>query len=207
MDLRIDEEKIRLLSQEKAWSQEHLAHVSGLGRRTVQRIEETGSASYESAQAIASALELNVSDLIQTEELQHHTFRLIDSKLRKITLIFSSIVVLLLVALGRSVMADQISLDIEALVDEEHESRAIVSAEEGVDALIQIAGDYRILVTPSIAENGNVRLDLLLLKLVGEEYTRVGRPVLQTPNGAPAEIRSSIDDGRSFSLTITPNIL
>ena len=54
MDLRINAEKIRCQRKGRAWSQEHLAEVAGLGRRTIQRIEQGGAASFESAQAIAA---------------------------------------------------------------------------------------------------------------------------------------------------------
>ncbi len=49
MELKVDAIKIRSLRSRRAWSQEHLADVAGLGRRTIQRVEKTGSASYESA--------------------------------------------------------------------------------------------------------------------------------------------------------------
>jgi transcriptional regulator with XRE-family HTH domain len=49
--------------QKRAWSQEHLADVTGLALRTIQRIESTGSASYESACAIAACFDLMVGAL------------------------------------------------------------------------------------------------------------------------------------------------
>jgi ribosome-binding protein aMBF1 (putative translation factor) len=48
MDMRLDSALIRQEREKRAWSQEHLAGVTGLALRTIQRIESTGSASYES---------------------------------------------------------------------------------------------------------------------------------------------------------------
>ena len=63
MDMKINSALIRQEREKRAWSQEHLADASGLALRTVQRIESTGSASYESAGAIASVLGMPVGTL------------------------------------------------------------------------------------------------------------------------------------------------
>ena len=51
---------MKALRQERNWSQEHLAEVSGLSRRTIQRIESTNKASYDSMAALASVFGLDV---------------------------------------------------------------------------------------------------------------------------------------------------
>lgn len=56
-----------LLKQERnkrAWSQEHLAQVTDLGLRTIQRIESSGMASNESIASIATAFEMTVADFM-----------------------------------------------------------------------------------------------------------------------------------------------
>lgn len=60
-----------LLKQERtkrAWSQEHLAQVTGLGLRTIQRIEASGMASNESIAAIATVLEMPVADFLEERQ-------------------------------------------------------------------------------------------------------------------------------------------
>ena len=47
----------------RGWSQVELAHAAELDVRTIQRIEATGAASLRSKRALASALELDLSDL------------------------------------------------------------------------------------------------------------------------------------------------
>jgi transcriptional regulator with XRE-family HTH domain len=63
MEMKIDASLLRAEREKKAWSQDHLARASGLGLRTIQRIETSGSASFESALAIASSLEIDVDRL------------------------------------------------------------------------------------------------------------------------------------------------
>jgi transcriptional regulator with XRE-family HTH domain len=63
MDVQVDGELIRAERARRAWSQEHLAGAAGIGVRTVQRIEATGVASYESLRAISAALEIPVVTL------------------------------------------------------------------------------------------------------------------------------------------------
>ena len=63
MEMQVNSQLIKSEREQRAWSQEHLARVAGLGHRTVQRIESTGIASFESVMALACALEVNTADL------------------------------------------------------------------------------------------------------------------------------------------------
>ena len=207
MDLQIDVERIKSERKARAWSQEHLAHVACLGRRTIQRVEKTGAGSYETAQAIASALELNVTELTHTETVQIDSIRKQNALLRKISVTLSSLVVLMLFALTRSVTADQIKLDIEAIVDDDNQTEASITNEAGLGNKIQLADNFQITVTPSITDQGDIQLELQLLRLDGEDFKQVGTPVIRTPDGETALIKSSSDNGQSLTLEITPSIL
>jgi transcriptional regulator with XRE-family HTH domain len=61
--MKIDGVKVRVLREEKSWSQEHLASASGLSSRTIQRIESEGVGSPESRLALAAALGVPASAL------------------------------------------------------------------------------------------------------------------------------------------------
>lgn len=63
MDVQLRRELIRDERDKRAWTQEHLAEVTGLGVRTIQRIEATGVASRESASAISSVFSIPLADL------------------------------------------------------------------------------------------------------------------------------------------------
>ncbi|MCG8432723.1 MAG: hypothetical protein MJA83_01680, partial [Gammaproteobacteria bacterium] len=62
-------------------------------------------------------------------------------------------------------------------------------------------------VTPSITSQGDIQLDIRLMRHDGEDFQQVGAPVIRTPNGEPALIRSASDNGQSLTLEITPSIL
>ena len=63
MDVKVDSKLIRLEREKRAWTQEHLAKASGLSLRTIQRVEKTSAASFESVRALAAVFELSVADL------------------------------------------------------------------------------------------------------------------------------------------------
>ena len=65
--LKIDADTVRILREEKSWSQEHLASASGLSVRTVQRVESDGIGSAETRLALAAALGVPVASLLPVE--------------------------------------------------------------------------------------------------------------------------------------------
>jgi transcriptional regulator with XRE-family HTH domain len=72
MDMKLNSTVIRQQRENRAWSQEHLAAATGLALRTIQRIESTGSASYDSASAIAAVFNLPVTAL-RSDEIEDAT--------------------------------------------------------------------------------------------------------------------------------------
>jgi DNA-binding XRE family transcriptional regulator len=62
--MKIDGSRVRVLRERKAWSQEHLASVSGLSVRTIQRVEAEGSALPETRLALAAALGISAAELM-----------------------------------------------------------------------------------------------------------------------------------------------
>lgn len=67
MDMKIHARKIVELRNKRAWSQQHLARVSGLSLRTIQRVENTQKASQETVQSIAAVFEIAPHELLETE--------------------------------------------------------------------------------------------------------------------------------------------
>lgn len=63
MDMKLDKKKLKQLRESRAWSQSHLAEVSDVSLRTIQRIERSGSASPESIKSICSAYDIHVSEI------------------------------------------------------------------------------------------------------------------------------------------------
>lgn len=59
--------KVRELRLARAWSQEHLAEISGLSTRTVQRIENGEQPSLETLSALAAVFNLSIAELSGSE--------------------------------------------------------------------------------------------------------------------------------------------
>lgn len=70
MDMIVNSQFIIEQRKSKAWSQQHLADVSGLSLRTVQRIESSNSGAPDSIKAIAMAFSLVPADLMKAPEMQ-----------------------------------------------------------------------------------------------------------------------------------------
>lgn len=64
--MKIDPGLVRKHRETKAWSQDHLAQISGVSLRTIQRVEAEGMASIETRMAIASAFGLAPDALTTT---------------------------------------------------------------------------------------------------------------------------------------------
>lgn len=70
MPFKADAEKIKRWREERHWSQEHIADLSGLGLRTIQRIETGEAASHESLLALAAAYNVDVMALSVDQEAE-----------------------------------------------------------------------------------------------------------------------------------------
>ena len=57
-------DRVRTLRESHGWTQEHLADVSGVSTRTIQRVEAKHAYSGETAMALASAFSIDVQDLV-----------------------------------------------------------------------------------------------------------------------------------------------
>ena len=68
--MNVSIEKLKKLRQHNGWSQERLAEISGLSLRTIQRIENNGNASLESKLAIATALNVSPSELLDNDKIE-----------------------------------------------------------------------------------------------------------------------------------------
>lgn len=64
MDMKIKSSLIRKYRTQRLWSQEYLAKASGLGLRTIQRLESRGSGSVETIKALASVFEVDADTLV-----------------------------------------------------------------------------------------------------------------------------------------------
>ena len=74
MNMKINAPLVVTLRNRRSWSQEELATAAGLNLRTIQRIESDGVASLQSRKALASAFDVEVTELDIQEQKLMRTF-------------------------------------------------------------------------------------------------------------------------------------
>lgn len=210
MEVRIDSSYVREQRERRAWSQEHLAEVTGLGLRTIQRIEKTGTASYESARSLAAVFGVDVADLRIAE---------VSAAARKIGVSLRPLLgVLVAFAAGGALLvattsfADQVLMDISVAVDSSDASRALqtrVLVDDGVavpDVNDVRLGDLRFSVMPRVRDGGMVLLEVGIFEKRGSEEVVLGQPRLLAVSGEAAAVDITVRDGRTLRLSITAQV-
>ena len=75
--VELNKNKIQNLRAQRCWSQDELAAASGLSIRTIQRVEKTGNASFETVKSLASVFEVEPIMLQSQNKLHNLTFSFI----------------------------------------------------------------------------------------------------------------------------------
>src|SRR6478736_1100382 len=229
MDMRVDPKKIRAERERRAWSQEHLATVSGLGLRTIQRIEKTGAASFESVRALAAVLEISVAELrvvrddaraVERESADHsagndQVHPVSPDSRAKSRFRFRARPVIggaaaALTAAGALFVAtkgwaDVVMLDVGvSMNDSQIEQRQLVTEANDHVALRAIDDMLRVVMVPTIEKNG-IMLATEIYLFEGNGYVLASSPKVLVEDGRQAEIELTTKDGTSIHFSITPH--
>lgn len=202
MDMKIDSSKVRSERERRAWSQEHLAEVSGLSLRTVQRIETTGSASFESARALAAVFELEVSALrVESESAEAPTRA--THRWRYLGLAAS-----LVVAVGaffiRTANAGEIALDVDVTLNREKVGQQQLVAQEGKSSEIKLEGKMRLFVNPLVTATGAILLSMRVEEPAGAGWKEIEEPRIMVANGDRGTIKVTSPKGSIIEIAIRP---
>jgi len=206
MDMQVKRDLIRREREKRAWSQEHLGKVAGLGLRTVQRIEATGLASYESIAAIAAVLEMPASELAADTNVVTRGLASGSRVVKIASAIAATVVVATGVFFAQGVFADDVMLSVEMNLNDE-ERQALLRTADGKDAEIVVDGLFRLVIVPTVRGDGTVYLATQVYESDGTGYVLVSEPELATASDMMAEIRVSTDRGNAFTVMITPQIM
>ena len=68
MEMKINSNRVKQLRNQRSWSQDQLASVSGLSLRTIQRIENLSTCSLDSKRALAAVFEVDIDELTLNEQ-------------------------------------------------------------------------------------------------------------------------------------------
>ncbi len=199
MDVELNTERLREARRGRAWSQEHLAAVSGLGLRTVQRVEQTGRASFESARSLAAALELEVG------QLRAQTPR----RRPIVATLGAALAAAFGFALTTSSIADPLLLDFDvARLDQGsgNEVRHVGRVETRKDSAteVEVEGHLKLVVIPTTEPDERIRLSSKLYELKDGDYVLLAQPQLITDLEQEVVIVFGVDGGKSYTLKLTP---
>jgi transcriptional regulator with XRE-family HTH domain len=213
MDMKVDPSYIKAQRERRAWSQEHLAEVAGLGLRTIQRIEKTGNASYESARSLAAVFEMDVAELrvAQPVPLAPAAVRA-NVALRPVLGVLGALVAGgALLATTSSFAADKVLMDLSLALDSPDAPRELttqVVVDEGTlvpDVNDLRLGDLRFSIVPRVEAPDRILLEVSIYERRGDEEVIVSQPQLITLNGETAEVVVA-DDGRTLRLAVTAQL-
>ncbi len=213
MEMKVDSKLIRTEREKRAWSQEHLAEVTGLSLRTIQRIETAGAASFESVRALAAVLDLDAAAL-RLEDPAPAAAKLPPLAWPRRALLGAAAAALAAAGglfVTSTGFAEQILLDVGISMDNPERSvrqlQTRMLVDEGtlvpnVNALA--VGDMlKFEVVPTVTDEGRILLATKVFVRDGDEYVLVSSPRLVAENGKEAEIRITTDDGTLLRFVIT----
>ena len=209
MDMQIDASKIRAERERRAWSQEQLAETTGLSHRTIQRVEATGSASYETAKAIAAVLECEVTALKLTApvvaEFPASPPRAANGTRWRYAGVAASV---FLAALGflatRSATAGEVQLNVVLKRNAIELGQHQLVADEGKSAEIRLDGEVRLFVNPVVTQDGSILLSMRIEEPAGTRWVEIGDPRIMVLNGNEAQVKVTSPTGAVYNISIRP---
>jgi len=208
MDMQIDASKIRAERERRAWSQEQLAETTGLSHRTIQRVESTGSASYETAKAIAAVFECEVAALRHTMPLPAEPVRTTARAAGGARWRFAGVAASLVLALGflvtRSATAGEVQLNIVLKRNSVELGQHQLVANEGKSAEIRHDGEVRLFVNPIVTQDGSILLSMRVEEPSGTRWVEIGEPRIMVVNGNEAQVKVTSPKGIVYIISIRP---
>ena len=148
MDMRINSQLIISERDKRAWSQQHLATVTGLALRTIQRIETNGSGSYESVTAIASCLGVPISELRASSDREQSLRSRPGIAKATGSVVAASLLGGLAIFAIQGVFAEQILLDVGITIsdqDDLNEYKTQLLLDEGEELDLPMEGVFNLL--------------------------------------------------------------
>ena len=211
MEVKVNSAFIAAERRKRAWSQQHLATAAGLSLRTVQRIESGGRSSYESAQALASCLEIPLSEVMVAEKTnQGLSRRNVRAKVAVSALVAAVVAGFAFVSVQR-VAAQQVLLDVgitRSDGDNLNQFNSQMLLDSGEETELPMEGEFNVVLAPTLLANGEVVLAIRLYELRESAYELIGEPRLVTSDGTAAEIAvlAGPNSERIYRIAVTPQV-
>lgn len=203
MDMQLNKEQLRREREIRAWSQSHLAEVAGLSMRTVQRIENSGSASLESAKAIAAAFDTQVEALLPAEaEIPKR--KSITKRLSLLVAILSS--GLLAFSWWSHAYAEQVMVDVAISSGDKSLASAHLLNEIGEPSEMKVDDVLKVKVISTKQNDGNIFVDAQVYFYNGKSFELHSNPRLLVANNQSAAVTIEGVDGKALHFIFTPHL-
>ena len=201
MDMNLDSKKITELRSRKAWSQQHLADTASISLRTVQRIEQRGIASQDSARALASAFSLKPEDLMAAPGFTG--VRRVFKHLAACGLIIAGFFGVALYASFAT--AEPIMLSVKAYSGDAELGDMRLSNEFGVESEFTFTRELKLTLVSVATPEGLVYLQTKIYEFQeGQGFQLISTPSLLANYNQAAGVRVSNPAGKSYGFEITP---
>ena len=202
MDMQIDSNRIRSEREKRAWSQEQLAEVAGVALRTIQRVETTGAASYETAKAIAAVFEVDVSQLRPAIATNPRVSR-------RAWYLSAAAAASLLVTIGafltRDAVASEISLAVTLSLNGTELGKHQLVTDEGQDSEIRLEGQAKVILSSAINADGSVAVSLRVYEFANQQFALVSTPKLLVRDNDEATVNVTSAQGNVFRIAVKPH--
>ena len=195
--MQIDALKVRTERERRAWSQEHLAEVAGLSLRTIQRVETAGSASFETARALAAVFEMEVAALREAPGV-------VKARSWRYAALAASILLACGAFFTRDAQAGDVLLVVDISVNNRHLGLHQTAAPEGKSAEFRHDGQARVFVSPRVTQDGKILLSVRLEEPSGSRWVEVAEPRMLVLDGDEALVNFTSDKGTVFRVSIRP---
>jgi transcriptional regulator with XRE-family HTH domain len=208
MEMQINATLIKQYREQRAWSQNQLADVAGLSMRTIQRIEASGTASYDSVQALASALDCTVEQLRFDPTLGSVEIKQSPKLGRWRTLgsfTMGAVITLAGFLLLTQVHAEQILMDVSYSIDGQTPRDFTLANQLRQEAEFNIEERFRVIVIPELLENGNIRLTMNVFERRDGKDNLISEPKIITANQQRATIIVNHQQDNELAVDITPH--
>lgn len=207
MDMQLNKDQLRRERELRAWSQSHLAEVAGLSMRTVQRIETSGSASLESAKAIAAAFDTHVETLLAQEaSVVESTGDRKKSISKRLSAFAAAFAVAAAGLWWSQAYADQIMVALAVSEGEKPIASVQLLNEAGESSETKVDDRIKVKVTSTKQSDGNVFVDAQVYFYDGKDYQLKASPKLLVANKQSAAATMTAPDGTTFHFIFTPQL-
>lgn len=207
--MKLKSNHIKHLREQKAWSQSHLAQVSALSLRTVQRIEKENSASQESVQALASVFKTSTSELLHNSTPKKN-------KLFIPATVFAALLAFVTAYLwSTKSTAEGLVLDFSAsyrLLDDKTEEENLftidgaIQLKENEATRLKLNDSISYEISASFLEEGKILIHTNIFDETDGEGNLVARPKIITMNHQEGVIEVGDEKvGKLYRISVTPH--